>query len=84
METIQDYKYTKEELKKIVKYYEKEYYENLCRCEGLGMAGGNVFTHQIIQMRITQNYLKRFDNAILRETRLKQPFHPQKNTRCHI
>ncbi len=69
---VGDYHYTAEELEHIESYYEKEYYESMCDAVGvgLGMAGGNVLKHQMIQMRIARNYLKRFDNAILTETRL--------------
>lgn len=65
-------KYTLDELRYLQSLYEKENYENLCANPGLGMAPANVQTHQMIQMRFTQNYLKRFGKNILTETRLSE------------
>ena len=49
---LKDYTYTKADLRTIALYYEKEYYETIGIEGGLGMASGNVLTHQMIQMRI--------------------------------
>lgn len=62
--------YTDEEIRYVQSLYKKEYYWNLCDRPGLGMAPGNVTMHQMIQMRFTKNYLKRFGNNILTETKL--------------
>ena len=62
--------YTDEEIRHVQSLYKKEYYWNLCDRPGLGMAPGNVMTHQKIQMRFVRNYLKRFGDDILTETRL--------------
>lgn len=62
--------YTDEEIRYVQSLYRKTYYWNLCNRPGLGMAPGNVTMHQMIQMRFTKNYLKRFGNNILTETKL--------------
>lgn len=62
--------YTDEEIRYVQSLYRKTYYWNLCNRPGLGMAPGNVTMHQMIQMRFTKNYLKRFGNKILTETKL--------------
>lgn len=66
-----DYDFENDEARYIESLYNKQHHESLSGISGLG----NTYHHQIIQTRILDNYLRRFDKKILTETHISNTIH---------